>query len=101
MHRVRAGRLAPRALIECDIEYYLIARAKALGGEVRKVRWVGRNGAPDRLVMLPHRAAIWIEVKAPGEKAKPHQAREHARMRCLGQRVEIVDSFDQVDEVLR
>jgi len=88
-------------MIERDIEDYLVARAKAQGGEVRKVRWVGCNGAPDRLVMLPHRPAIWVEVKAPGEKAKPHQAREHARMRCLGQRVEVVDSFDQVDEVLR
>lgn len=88
-------------MIERDVEAYLVARAKALGGEVRKVRWVGRNGAPDRLVMLPRGPAIWVEVKAPGEKAKPHQAREHARMRCLGQRVEVVDSFDQVDEVLR
>lgn len=87
---------------ESVIERYLVQRAKELGGEVRKVKWIGRNGAPDRLVMLPDRArsAIWVELKAPGEKCKPHQVREHERMRRMGQRVEVVDSFERVDEVL-
>ena len=96
---------------ESQIEDYLVERVKALGGEVRKVRWIGRNGAPDRLVMLPARAEIgnggdgkgqslWVELKAPGEKPRPHQIREHERMRRMGQRVEIVDSFEGVDEVL-
>jgi len=97
---------------ERDIEAYLVERVKALGGEVRKVKWVGRAGAPDRLVMLPravrptvagievNTSTIWIELKAPGEKAKPHQAREHQRMRAMGQRVEVIDSFEQIDEVL-
>lgn len=40
---------------ESDIEKYLVARVKALGGEVRKVKWIGRRGAPDRIVMLPAR----------------------------------------------
>lgn len=98
---------------ERDIEQYLVERVKALGGEVRKVQWVGRKGAPDRLVMLPTfikdrflgtmlspANALWIELKAPGEKAKPHQLREHARMRAMGQRVEVIDSIEGVDKVL-
>jgi hypothetical protein len=93
---------------ERDIEAYLVRQAKALGGEVRKVQWIGRRGAPDRIVMLPdYRTSfaqgpetVWVELKAPGEKVKPHQAREHARMRCMGQRVEVVDSLERVDEVL-
>lgn len=93
---------------ERDIERYLVARVKALGGEVRKVKWIGRHGAPDRIVMLPAGSSftrrwpqtLWVELKAPGEKAKPHQAREHERMRKMGQRVVIVDSFEGVDEVL-
>ena len=95
---------------ESEIESYLVERVKALGGEVRKVKWIGRHGAPDRLVMLPPTPlgegirlpgiALWVELKAPGEKAKPHQAREHERMRKMGQRVVIVDSFEGVDEVL-
>lgn len=100
---------------ERDIEQYLVERVKALGGECRKIRWIGRNGAPDRLVMLPYKTeecpqygavsrgdarTVWVELKAPGEKVKPHQAREHDRMRSMGQRVEVVDSFERVEEVL-
>ncbi len=84
---------------ESQIENYLVERVKALGGECRKLRWIGRNGAPDRIVML-NGQVIFIELKAPGEKAKPHQVREHERMRRMGQRVEVVDSFERVDEVL-
>ncbi|MCE1244909.1 hypothetical protein [Oryzomicrobium sp.] len=84
---------------ESAIEKYLVERVKALGGEVRKVRWIGRNGAPDRLAMLPGKT-LWVELKAPGEKCRPHQIREHERMRRMGQRVEVVDSFEGVDEVL-
>lgn len=84
---------------ESDIEDYLVQRVKAMGGEVRKVKWLGRRGAPDRVAMLFGRV-LWVELKAPGEKAKPHQAREHERMRDMGQRVEVVDSFARVDEVL-
>ena len=101
-----------RTLRESDIEKYLVKRAKELGGEVRKVQWPGRAGAPDRLVMLPdspealydvlarEAATIWVELKAPGKKAEPHQLREHARMRRMGQRVVVIDSLAGVDEVL-
>lgn len=107
---------------EAKIEKYLCDRVKMLGGEVRKVKWIGRRGAPDRLVMLPEMrkrvrhdgpkgttyidkliapsATIWIELKAPGEVPEPHQAREHTRMRAMGQRVEVVDSMEGVDQLL-
>lgn len=95
---------------ERDIEQYLVQRVQELGGEVRKVRWVGRRGAPDRLVMLPRthgdlcRGAvptIWVELKAPGKNPEPHQLREHERMRRMGQRVEVADSIEAVEELLR
>lgn len=89
---------------ESKIEKYLVKRVKELGGEVRKVNWIGRRGAPDRIVMLPIpkaiRQTIWVELKATGIRAKPHQVREHNRMRKMGQRVEVIDSFERVDEVL-
>lgn len=92
---------------ESDIEEYLVKRVKELGGECRKVRWIGRRSAPDRVVMLPNDPrigqwpqTIWVELKAPGVKPRPHQLREHKRMRDMGQEVEVVDSFERVDEVL-
>jgi hypothetical protein len=96
---------------ESDSEAYLVKRVKELGGEVRKVKWIGRNGAPDRIVMIPrygiaHRT-IWVELKAEGLAAlfphTPHerqQHREHVRMRNMGQVVVVVDSFAGVDALL-
>lgn len=96
---------------ESTIEKHLVNRVVELGGEVRKVKWLGRRGAPDRLVMLPltplsagkpHEGrTIWVELKAPGEKPEPHQAREHERMRRMGQRVEVIDSIEGVEELLK
>lgn len=94
---------------EAEIEKYLCKRVAELGGETRKVQWIGRRGAPDRLVMLPELdlgcyfftpATVWVELKAPGEKPEPHQAREHERMRKVGQRVEVIDSEEGVDKLL-
>ncbi len=110
--------IKPTKLKESDIEQYLVDRVKSLGGEVRKVKWIGRHSAPDRLVMLPFKRpdgtyfgwaapTMWVEVKTPGKKAtfpadfrERAQAREHERMRAMGQRVVVVDSFEDVDQVL-
>jgi hypothetical protein len=92
---------------ESEIEKYLAKRVRELGGECRKVQWVGRRGAPDRLVMLPADLvrngatnSVWVELKAPGQKAKPHQLREHDRMRAMGQRVVVIDSLEGVEGLL-
>ena len=80
---------------EADIEDYLVKEIKALGGEVRKVNWLGRRHAPDRLVMLngPH----FVELKAPGEKPRDGQTREHLKMRKHGLNVWILDTYYKVD----
>lgn len=85
---------------ESTIEAHLVKRVKALGGEVRKVQWVGRRGAPDRLVMLHWGRPVWVELKAPGEKPRPAQLREHTRMRHFGLRVEVIDSLEAVERLL-
>jgi hypothetical protein len=85
---------------ESDIEKYLVKRVKDVGGQIRKAQWVGHVGAPDRRVMLPNRMPIWIELKAPGKKPEPHQVREHNRMRRLGELVEVIDSYEAVDNLI-
>ncbi len=101
---------------ESVIEQYLVDRVKALGGEVRKVTWQGRRGAPDRLVMLPidcpayvcgETSTIWVELKNPDTiltfPSGPHeraQHREHERMRAMGQRVEVIGTKEQVESLL-
>ena len=94
---------------ESEIEQYLVTKVREKGGEVRKVKWIGRNGAPDRLVMLKgiHNHAVWVELKAEGLAGlfphTPHerqQHREHERMRAMGQRVVVLDSYTGIDELL-
>lgn len=99
---------------ESKIEAYLVKRVKARGGEVRKVSWPGRRGAPDRLVMMPLQTVwhpqfadevipartIWVELKATGVAAEDYQLREHERMRAMGQHVEVIDSLGRVDWLL-
>lgn len=115
-----ADQVKARALLERDIEARLVQRVKQLGGEVRKVAWIGRNSAPDRVVMVPGPGepglewktawarTIWVELKAPGKAAtfprnahERAQQREHERMRRMGQRVEVVDSYEQIEEILK
>lgn len=87
-------------MLERDIEAHLVKRVKALGGVIRKAKWIGHVGAPDRRVMLPDRPPVWVELKATGKKAEPHQVREHNRMRRLGELVEVIDSIEGVEALL-
>ena len=108
---------------ESQIEKYLVKRVKELGGEVRKVQWVGRRSAPDRLVMLPKLVrfsrstptfsiegegqTLWVELKNPetiktfpGDARERAQVREHERMRKLGQRVVVIGTIEGVEALL-
>lgn len=85
---------------ESLIEKYLVIRVKLLGGEVRKLKWIGRAHAPDRLVLVPDQVPFMVELKATGISPRAGQMREHLRLKRLGLRVEVVDSFMRVDEVL-
>ena len=92
---------------ERDIEKHLVKRVKEAGGEVRKVKWIGRRGAPDRFVMLPEKTpysalatCFWVELKAPGEKPTRAQEREHERMRKHGATVVVIDSIEGVEALL-
>lgn len=75
---------------EAKVVQQIKALVKSYGGEVRKVEWSGRRGAPDLLVLIPGHH-FFIEVKAPGEKPRPEQLREHKRLRAAGFRVFVSD----------
>lgn len=90
---------------EGEIRDYLKQRVAAMGGEARKVRWEGRNGAPDWLVWVPPNVLAWAELKAPSAKPKAkqpthRQGEEHAALRRMGFRVVVLDSLEAVEELL-
>lgn len=81
---------------ERDVEQYAVRKAKAIGGEIRKVKWINRSHAPDRALFFD--GTHWVEFKAPGEKPRPGQAREFERMAKQGAPVHVLDTFEKVDE---
>lgn len=81
--------------LESGIEDYLKRRAKEEWLFLRKVCWIGRRYAPDRLLNN-----IYIELKRPGEKPCAGQLREHERMRKAGNRVEVIDSKEGIDRLI-
>lgn len=104
---------------EGRIEKRLKDRVKETGGEIRKLKWIARNGAPDRFVFYPPRLAVecrsathvipgetcpvfaFVEVKREGEEPTPQQRREHERLRAAGFKVYVVDSFESVESVIQ
>lgn len=79
---------------EALIETHLCKEVEARGGITYKLSSIGRMNKPDRLVMLPGGRIIFVECKAPGQKPRAGQLREHERLHKLGFRVEVVDSYD-------
>lgn len=82
---------------ESVVERYFVKRAKALKLLVRKVRFLDRRGAPDRVLLLPNGIIFWVELKAPKKGPTVQQVREHFRLRRAGQSVYILSSKEEVD----
>lgn len=94
---------------ESTIEQHAVAMFKAQGDLPYKFTSPGRRNVPDRLRLreIPpaHQAIVahyvqFIEFKATGEKPTAAQEREHARLRKLGYRVEVIDSMAGVDALV-
>ena len=86
---------------EGKVQAYAMAEFKKIGGLVRKIRYEGRNGCPDLLVILPGGLVAFVEVKKDERTGPdPHQAREHERMRQRSALVYTVGSKKQVNELV-
>jgi hypothetical protein len=88
-------------LRERDIEKYLREQVKAKGGIAYKWTSPGNSGVPDRIVMLPGRPDIFVEVKAPGKRPTKIQLAQHRRICNLGRTVLVIDSKEGVDDFMR
>ena len=83
------------------IERYLVDSIKSRGGMCMKFISPGRHGAPDRIVCLPGKSAVFVEVKRPrcGKLGK-HQERYHNDLRAVGQLVFVLWTKQDVDALL-
>lgn len=85
---------------EIGIEMPVVKAAEKAGYFVRKVSWVGRRSAPDRVFSRRDRGTVWIEFKRPGERPTTAQSLEHERMRSAGMEVHYCDSIDDAMRLL-
>lgn len=82
---------------EARVETHFVRGVKRKGGEVRKLAWLGRRHAPDRIVFWGNAELDFVELKAPDKDARDGQAREHKRLRELGFSVYVLDTIEKVD----
>ena len=84
-------------MLEGQIEKKVFALARRQGWYVRKVKFPGRVGPPDRLFAKVGRV-VFIELKATGKKVEPGstQDREIRRMKAAGIEVHWFDSVEAV-----
>lgn len=70
-----------------------------LGLKSSKLKILGENGYPDRIVWLPGGKPLFIEYKRPGEAPRPKQEEVHNNLRKLGYYVEVIEDAIEALEV--
>ncbi len=85
---------------EKAVEAKLTKAVKAEGGMCPKLVSPGTDGMPDRMVLLPKGRIGFVEVKAPGKKPRPLQVHRHEQLKDLGFSVSVLDSPEQIPEIL-
>lgn len=81
--------------IEKKVSEYAIK----LGWLSRKLQWIGRHGAPDR-VYIRKGKIIFVEFKQWKKKPTEHQRLEHERLRAAGMEVYVIDNIEAGKELL-
>ena len=82
------------------IEQKLLKAVKVMGGIALKLIIPGFDGAPDRLILLPHGKLAFVELKAPGKKMRPLQEKRKRQLEALGLLVFCIDSAEQIGGIL-
>lgn len=80
---------------ESRIEKRLKKEIEKIGGKALKFISPGMSGIPDRLVLFKG-IAIFVELKAPGEKLRALQEYRAKELKALGFRVEMIDTVEKV-----
>lgn len=85
---------------EGKIQTYLKSQVLRHGGRFRKLKWIGRKGAPDCFIWWPGPIVTLVEVKTEIGKLSPHQTYEIDRLRADGFGVWVIHSKEDVDRFI-
>lgn len=80
-------------MLESKIERTVCAFAEANGWLVRKIAYIGRRNAADRIFIRDSRV-VFVEFKQPDAVPRPGQVREHDRMREHGAEIHTIDNIE-------
>ena len=86
---------------EREIEQILVREVKGLGG--RAYKWVspGNDGVPDRIVILPGKKPIFVELKTEHGRLSSLQKIQLDRLQELGQDTAVVKGGQGVSQFFR
>ena len=86
-------------MLEKEVEKYFNQEIKKIGGLSMKFVSPGKNGVPDRLVLLKGNV-YFVELKKPGEKPRALQIKIHKEFEEQGFPVTTIDTKESVDNFI-
>lgn len=86
---------------EARLEKQLVDGVKMLGGLIFKLQFIGRRGAPDRIVIMPGGRIYLVEMKAPEGRLSKLQARLHRLLSYYSIDVYVLWDAEQVGIFLK
>lgn len=84
---------------EEQLEAAIVTSAENAGWVSRKMQYVGRRGAPDRL-FYRHSRVVFMEIKRPGGVLSGLQRKEIRLMKERGIEAHVVDNIEKAAEIL-
>ena len=85
------------AMLEKQIERYLVDRVKAIGGRAYKFTSPAHKGVADRIVCLPNGQTWFVEVKTEGGRLSPLQKVFASDMALMRQNYACLWNKEQID----
>ena len=88
-------------MLEKQIEARLKREVEKAGGLALKFISTGTGGVPDRIVLLPGKEVVFVELKGPSKSLRPLQLKRRKQLEALGFAVYVLDSYQAVEELMQ
>ena len=87
-------------MLEREVEKNLVDGVRRLGGRAYKFVSPGNDGVPDRIVVLPDTAPMFVELKTESGRLSRLQKVQITRLENLGQNVRVLYGVKDVENFL-
>lgn len=87
-------------MLEREVEKKLVDGVRRMGGRAYKFVSPGNDGVPDRIVVLPDTAPMFVELKTESGKLSSLQKVQITRLEKLGQNVRVLHGAKDVENFL-